>query len=413
MNSDRNAPEEVLAPRKAIAALRDLPEYDLTPQEALDVADIVAARTQRFRFPQRLEDDFQAFNRASSRNARMILAAITLLSFASAALWAPALLGSAPSSSGFVLAMELLVVTPLFAVVLWLLWKRGERDSTEWLMLGAYCIEMLVIETMRHHSDASGFPVDPSVGVLVPIAVILMARPRFSRSLMLLGAFAVITVSQAWIWKEAPNPHAASSWIIKWMLPALVVLASASNKLALRRQWAAALLLRVMAHRDPLTGLPNRRALEKHYEAMGRAMARGSRTGQMVLAIIDLDHFKKVNDLQGHEYGDGVLIEIAVALSGFARRPLDMAARMGGEEFALLLYDCDEEAGRQRLSSLLETVSGLQIENRGATLGIITVSIGAAVVPPDARLSDAYRAADEALYRVKDSGRNNYELVRP
>jgi len=106
-----------------------------------------------------------------------------------------------------------------------------------------------------------------------------------------------------------------------------------------------------------------------------------------------------------------VLIEIAVALSGFARRPLDMAARMGGEEFALLLYDCDEAAGRERLAALLEAVSGLQIENRGATLGIITVSIGAAAVPAEARLSEAYRAADEALYRVKDRGRNNCELV--
>ncbi|AXQ27768.1 GGDEF domain-containing protein [Solimonas sp. K1W22B-7] len=408
--SDHSA-EEGLAPRKAIAALRDLPEYDLTPQEAHEVADIVAAKTRQFRFPKRLEDDFQTFNRASSRNARIILAVITLLSFASAAFWAPALIGSAPSNSGFVLMLELAVITPLFGLVLWLLLRRPDADSTEWVMMGAYVIEMLVVETMRHHSDRSGFPIDPSIGVLVPIAVILMARLRFSRTMLLLAAYIGVSLSQAWLWGEAPNPHAASSWIIKWLLPALVVLASVSNKLALRRQWAAALLLRVMAHRDPLTGLPNRRALEKHYEAMSRALSRGSRSGRMVLAVIDLDHFKKVNDLHGHEYGDGVLIEIAVALSGFARRPLDMVARMGGEEFALLLHDCDEESGRQRLSALLETISGLQIENKGATLGIITVSIGAAAAPPDTRLSDAYRAADEALYRVKESGRNNYELV--
>jgi len=404
--------EEGLGPRKAIASLRDLPEYDLTPQEAQQVADIVAGRVRWSRFPERLEEDFQAFNRASSRNARIILAATTLVSFASAAVWAPFLLGSLPSHSGTVLALELLVITPLFALVLWRLWRHSDRDSSEWIMLCAYVVEILVIETMRHHSDRAGFPIDPSIGVLVPIAVILMARLRFSRMLLLLGAFAVITVSQAWIWSEAPNPFAASSWIIKWMLPGLVVLASVSNQLALRRQWAAALLLRVMAHRDPLTGLPNRRALEKHYENTARMLARGgSRTGRMLLAVIDLDHFKKVNDLHGHEYGDGVLIEIAVALSGFARRPLDIVARMGGEEFALLLHDCDAGAGHERLRSLLETISGLQIENQGAALGIITVSMGAAVVPPDTRLSDAYRAADEALYRVKETGRNNFELV--
>src|SRR5204863_116883 len=81
-----------------------------------------------------------------------------------------------------------------------------------------------------------------------------------------------------------------------------------------------------LASTDSMTGLPNRAAFEAHYQRFAALTQR--RRGSSVLALVDLDHFKKVNDRYGHQYGDGVLVEFALVLSEFARRPGDAAARL-------------------------------------------------------------------------------------
>lgn len=126
-----------------------------------------------------------------------------------------------------------------------------------------------------------------------------------------------------------------------------------------------------------------------------------------------MDHFKNLNDQYGHDYGDGVLVETGVVLGVFARRPLDMAARLGGEEFALLLYDCDETDGRARLEELRRQIESLHLANAGTGQGWVTISAGGLPLRSDMTLAEAYRRADTALYDAKNHGRNRVVLTTP
>ena len=160
-----------------------------------------------------------------------------------------------------------------------------------------------------------------------------------------------------------------------------------------------------LARTDELTGLLNRRALD---ESIDFEVRRSSRTSSpMALLIMDLDHFKSVNDRFGHPVGDQVLREVAL-LFRERLRVTDIIARLGGEEFAVLLLDSGEKAARKVAQSLVETIRQHTFQNNeGLSLGRITTSIGYALFPEQAEdAAELMARADLALYRAKESGRD-------
>lgn len=161
--------------------------------------------------------------------------------------------------------------------------------------------------------------------------------------------------------------------------------------------------LDLAAMTDPLTHLANRRALLSRLDA---ERARAARTGQPVaLVILDLDHFKAVNDRFGHSAGDRALQHVADVLTA-ACRTVDVAARLGGEEFAVLLPDTSGPAALTVAERLREAIAMTPTAD-----GIrITASFG---VAEDADEDDPLAAADEALYRAKDDGRDRCALAQP
>jgi diguanylate cyclase (GGDEF)-like protein len=162
--------------------------------------------------------------------------------------------------------------------------------------------------------------------------------------------------------------------------------------------------LQAQAIRDPLTGLFNRRYLE---ETLPRELARADRSGQTLgVFAIDVDHFKRFNDTFGHDAGDSVLRELGALLrSSF--RSSDICARLGGEEFVVVLPDSDEEKLVRRAERLGEAVRSLALVHRDLPLGSVTISIGVAVFPDAGRTSEELLGiADAALYRAKNEGRN-------
>lgn len=158
-----------------------------------------------------------------------------------------------------------------------------------------------------------------------------------------------------------------------------------------------------LATLDALTELYNRRQFR---ELLDKEIARASRRGRpLALMILDLDHFKPVNDTYGHVAGDAVLREVAKVLRTRVRGD-DVAARIGGEEFAIILPESDTKAALVFAEDLRQGVAGLSglLDGR---LKQITVSIGVACWTSAFRnASDLLRAADTQLYRAKEGGRN-------
>ena len=172
------------------------------------------------------------------------------------------------------------------------------------------------------------------------------------------------------------------------------------------RRAAAEEKLEELATTDALTGLRNRRKFDAAIESEWRRASRHKRP--LALLMIDADHFKLFNDTFGHQAGDEVLIGIAICISDSVKRAGDCAARYGGEEFAVLLPGLSPTEA----FVVAETIR-LKVEQWCGEAAITTVSIGVASMVPDAKTewTTVVRAADEALYAAKASGRNRTVLA--
>jgi len=165
--------------------------------------------------------------------------------------------------------------------------------------------------------------------------------------------------------------------------------------------------LRYLSTTDELTGLANRRSFDT---ALAREWNRARRNkGSIALLMIDVDRFKDYNDIYHHQSGDKALEEVALVIGAFAKRPGDIAARYGGEEFALILSNPSKAHLQEVAEDLRTRVIDLEIEHRGSDISdYLTVSIGAALIesPGHDDYSPLISAADSALYRAKQEGRN-------
>jgi diguanylate cyclase len=161
--------------------------------------------------------------------------------------------------------------------------------------------------------------------------------------------------------------------------------------------------LLVLATKDPLTGAGNRRALEAKLTEVVNAFMRSNRAASLVL--IDLDHFKKVNDMYGHAVGDQILKRVTEIMN-LRIRVTDSLYRIGGEEFVVVLEGADIEHA-VRLAEQLRT---LVVANELVPDHAVTISLGVAELRKGENGNDWLHRADEALYRAKDAGRNSTSI---
>jgi diguanylate cyclase (GGDEF)-like protein/PAS domain S-box-containing protein len=164
--------------------------------------------------------------------------------------------------------------------------------------------------------------------------------------------------------------------------------------------------LATLAAMDALTAIPNRRTFDqvlpieaKRHTASGTCLS---------LLMIDVDSFKKFNDRYGHSAGDACLRKVARTVSASTVRPSDLAARVGGEEFAVILPGIDEQGAVSVATRILKAVQGLRMPHEDSATGLVSVSIGVAVWLPyqTNEISLLIQQADRALYESKRSGRN-------
>lgn len=177
-----------------------------------------------------------------------------------------------------------------------------------------------------------------------------------------------------------------------------------------KRIWAeqdlmrANLQLQDQAMRDAVTGLHNRRFLE---ESLRHEETRAKRHRHaLAIMMIDVDRFKEFNDTLGHLAGDAILQSVGKCLLSVSRGE-DIVARFGGDEFALMMANTSKETARRRAELIRQRVHSLEIGQNGSQLGPVTLSVGIAILPEHGDTAEAVlRAADQALLRCKQAGRN-------
>ena len=177
-----------------------------------------------------------------------------------------------------------------------------------------------------------------------------------------------------------------------------------SDELRLSRQNRE--LVRI-SNTDSLSGIANRRMFD--FE-LARAWRRARRTAQAAsLLLVDLDHFKTINDTLGHAAGDTAITTFANLLDGFARRPDDLAARIGGEEFGLILAGADVTGAQTVAQRVLDALGEVRIPH--PVSGLLTASIGIATLADAEAPETWYRRTDGALYAAKAAGRATIRIA--
>lgn len=163
--------------------------------------------------------------------------------------------------------------------------------------------------------------------------------------------------------------------------------------------------LKNLSQTDALTGLPNRRAFDERLTHILAQHARQKLSAALIL--MDVDHFKKYNDSYGHPAGDAALQKVAQCLRTSLRRELDMPARVGGEEFAVLLQGVTAEQAYVAAENIRNNLQNLGVVHAAnPPVGVMTLSLGVVVVTEGDNVRSIYLRADEALYQAKANGRN-------
>ncbi len=170
--------------------------------------------------------------------------------------------------------------------------------------------------------------------------------------------------------------------------------------------------LQQLVQTDPLTRIPNRRYFDERFPNECRRACRDA--VPLTLVLLDIDHFKRLNDTLGHQVGDQVLREVASRLQAVIRRPGDFVARIGGEEFAIVLPGTDAAGAEVMVRKLQDAVRDIELPGSMGDGNRLTVSMGVATC--DGHEGDPERMfarADAALYRAKQEGRDTWRMATP
>jgi diguanylate cyclase (GGDEF)-like protein len=173
---------------------------------------------------------------------------------------------------------------------------------------------------------------------------------------------------------------------------------------AQREQFLLRAELGWQAGHDSLTGLCNRRLFDDRLQALVRQVQRDATPVALLLA--DVDHFKRYNDMYGHPAGDAALQAVAEVLQSMAARPLDLVARLGGEEMAVILHGATAADAQRLARQALDQLANRRLPHAGSEHGRLSMSLGMAMAESGDSPLALYQRADRALYQAKHSGRN-------
>lgn len=307
-------------------------------------------------------------------------------------------------------AAGMIIIAPLI-----LSWSvRGTFAWSRLKVLEAIGCVLLLLATARviFGLGTPGGAVYPLTIAILPL--IIWAAFRFSQR-EVATAIALVCAVAVWSTLERRGPLALAPFnesllLLLAFICIVVITGLTLSAVVAERSRATAELekalqnVREQAITDPLTGLLNRRYL---LEYLPREVIRARRSGtSLAVIMIDLDHFKEVNDRFGHEAGDRVLKEVATQLQAYVRGS-DIACRYGGEEFVFVLPSTTLESARRRAEDLRLAIKHLELKAGDHAIGTLTASLGVVLYPDHATGADALiSASDNLLYEAKNTGRD-------
>lgn len=239
--------------------------------------------------------------------------------------------------------------------------------------------------------------------LLIPIVSHLLLGRRLG---LAMSVSYIAIAAGIFFWRYGDNPEIMQPVTLSNIGVLTLCLIAFSHVYEITREQSEKRLVK-LAHSDPLTGLPNRAHLQSRFE---HEQSRHQRHGSaMSVVLLDLDFFKKVNDNHGHEAGDKTLQHVAKLLMADLRKT-DLAARLGGEEFCLLLPDTDSATAHAVAEKIRTRLASTPLDFNGSQI-VVTMSGGVAELGRDGgALNDLTRCADQKLYTAKAAGRNRITL---
>jgi diguanylate cyclase (GGDEF)-like protein len=315
-------------------------------------------------------------------------------------------------------AVRLALVTPIVMAITFAIWWGVRPVIRETLMMCANILapaSIILIVTFSQQGDVG---TNRGALTIVLLFITVVVRLRFwyalTACLTILGVQVVVPTMLG-----VPVPGNAG-------LVMITIAATLTANYTLEREFRLNYLQRVhgrlqgarlaamveqlhdLAQRDPLTGLANRRALDEQLEEL---FQRGER---FAVILVDVDAFKAFNDAYGHQIGDDCLRRVAAMLRASLRFTSDRLARMGGEEFAVVLPKTSLEEARITAERMRKAVHDLKIPHLGSPTGdVVSVSLGVSASMTHTAPGELIARADKALYRAKALGRNRVEVSGP
>lgn len=360
----------------------------------------------RLRFSDFVEEEFrQYYAHSSPLRARVFLfcgIAVTLVS-----------LGMMIANADFHpvnLAFNILVMLPVLVAALMASMKPGQHRLYQFLLAVSALLMGLWLTSVVTRASIAGMPYYFSAVVAWIFVVWLFLGLPIRHAAVIALVISGLYMFGNFNW-DLEFDEAVFSSLMLVGINVIGAFCCYQLESAVRHGFLEGKELSQLADLDGLTGLHNRRSYDQYLERIWRQSRREE--DQLILMLIDIDHFKAFNDHYGHQAGDDALKEVANVISLSAQRPLDFAARFGGEEFALILYAPAGDYGRELPEQLRMAVRSLKIAHaKSPTDQYLTVSIGVALVMPGTKrsLTGCVQMADEALYLAKEKGRNQVRV---
>ena len=363
----------------------------------------------------KLEADYTLWLRLERARARMALMLVPLVAMLLAPIYGQFLLdGGTYGNEGRVLtlrAVELGCCVPACLWAIWRLKRHPELPGSTHIFLFASVMVFVGLAAIRWITAFSGGNLPAELVMLVPLAVASIGGLRNYLMLPMVWFCTVFYVFAEMAIHEGP--------MLARALLGISIMASISMMNAIvvdqlsRRAWLDRGIAELAAMLDGITALPNRAWFNRDAAVLMRQLNR--HPVPVAVYLIDLDHFKKLNDSHGHAAGDAALAAVGeLLLRQFARRPNDLVARYGGEEFVMVLYDTTAEHAAKVGQELVAAIHALRIPNQNTAQGRLTTSLGIWQGLPgkNQRIEELLALADEALYVAKGAGRNQFQLVR-